>query len=199
MPRKSTKSATRKAKQARSRATIDVILDAAAQVLIREGYARATTNRIAQRAGVSVGSIYQYFHDKDAVFAQLIDREVDAVAAIFADKTDRSGDSLTETLRRLITVAVDAWSYGPQLYRQLEQVPDQALQNRVAEAKTLLSEFIRSLLETHRAQLRVQDLDVATFVVINAATGLSTNATPEMYGVPLIETTVELLERYLVA
>ena len=199
MPRRSTKSPTRQAKQARAKATVDVILDAAAQVLIRDGYAGATTNRIAERAGVSVGSIYQYFDGKDAVFARLIDREVEAVMRIFGAGAGPPGDGLMRTLRRLLSVAVDAWSYGPQLYRQLEQVPDDALRNRVAEAKALLSGFIRSLLEKHRAELRVCDLDVATFVVINASTGLSTNATSEMYGEPLVDTTVELLERYLIA
>ncbi len=199
MPRKSTKSPTRQAKQARAKATVDVILDAAAQVLIRDGYAGATTNRMAERAGVSVGSIYQYFDDKDAVFARLIDREVEAVLAIFGAEAILPEDGLMRILRRLLAVAVEAWSYGPQLYRQLEQVPDDALRGRVAEAKAQLSGFGRSLLETHRAELRVRDLDVATFVVINASTGLSTNSTSEMYGEPLVDTTVELLERYLIA
>ncbi len=199
MPRRSAKSLTRQAKQARAKTTVNVIVDAAAQVLIREGYAGATTNRIAERAGVSVGSVYQYFDDKDAVFARLIDREIEAVVSIFSAGTGIPEESLMSALRRLLTVAVETWSYGPQLYRQLEHVPDDALRRRVTEAKTLLAGFIRSLLETHRAELRVRDLDVATFVVINASTGLSTNATTEMYGEPLVETTVELLERYLIA
>ena len=167
--------------------------------MIRDGYAGATTNRIAERAGVSVGSIYQYFDGKDAVFARLIDREVEAIMRIFDAGAAPPEDGLMRTLRRLLSVAVDAWSYGPQLYQRLEQVPDDALRNRVDEARTLLSGFIRSLLEKHRAELRVCDLDVATFVVINASTGLSTNATSEMYGEPLVDTTVELLERYLIA
>jgi AcrR family transcriptional regulator len=174
-------------------------LDAAAQVLIRDGYASTTTNRIAERAGVSVGSIYQYFDDKDAVFALLIDRELEAVVTIFDADPHQGKDGLIPTLRRLLTVAVEAWSYGPLLYRQLEQVPDAALQRRVVRARTRLTEFIRSLLESHRDELRVRDLDVATFVVINASPGLSTNAPSEMYGESLVATTVELLERYLVA
>ncbi len=197
MPRTSTKSLTRKAKQARSKVTVQVILDAAAQVLVRDGYGHATTNRIAERAGVSVGSLYQYFDDKDAVFVGLIDREVDAVSAIFEGPVQLSGATLSETLREILSVAVEAWGYGPLLYRQLEQVPAGALQARVATAKASLSQFIRSLLETHRAELRVDDLDVATFVVISASVGLSANATPAMYGEQLVEITLELLERYL--
>jgi AcrR family transcriptional regulator len=193
------KSSVRMAKQERARVTIDVVLNAAAQVLIREGYARTTTNRIADRAGVSVGSIYQYFENKEAVLARLMDREIERVLARLDSSIDGQGKSLGEALRGLLTVAVEAWSYGPVLYRQLEQVPDNALRRRVTEGKSYLTAFIRSLLEAHKAELRVEDLDVATFVVINASIGLSTTATPEMYGERLVDATVELLERYLVA
>lgn len=57
----------RKPRQSRSRATVDAILQATAQVLVRDGYQKATTNRIAERAGVSVGTLYQYFPNKDAL------------------------------------------------------------------------------------------------------------------------------------
>lgn len=57
--------------QGRSRETVRAILEGAAQVLEREGYAAATTDRIAERAGVSVGSLYQYFPNKDAILLAL--------------------------------------------------------------------------------------------------------------------------------
>ena len=199
MTEKTRKSSIRKAKQERSRATIDTILDAAAQVLIRDGYYRASTNRIAERAGVSVGSIYQYFGNKDHVFAALIDREVQAVATIVTAQVHDSSETLMDVLRRLITLSIEAWSYGPLLYQQLQNVPDAVLQARVTEAKAVLEGFIRALFAEHRAELRVANLDVATFVVINAAIGLSANSTPEIYGDRLAEMTVELWERYLIA
>ena len=71
MPAGSQKYPRRKANQERSRKTVNAILDGAAQVLLRDGYAHATTNRIAERAGVSVGSVYQYFDDKVEVFEAL--------------------------------------------------------------------------------------------------------------------------------
>jgi len=61
----------KKPRQARSVATVGIILDAAALVLVDEGYDRATTNRIAERAGVSIGSLYQYFPNRDALFGAL--------------------------------------------------------------------------------------------------------------------------------
>ncbi len=63
MPTKRRNPPRRKAKQERARETIEIVIEAAARVLLREGYARASTNRIAETAGVSVGTIYQYFSD----------------------------------------------------------------------------------------------------------------------------------------
>ena len=65
----------RRAKQGRSQATVDAILEASARVLMRHEYAASTTNRIAEVAGVSVGTLYQYFRNKDEVFDALILRE----------------------------------------------------------------------------------------------------------------------------
>lgn len=65
----------RRPRQARSNATRDAIFEAAAQILEAEGEARFTTNRLAERAGVSVGTIYQYFASKQAILAEMARRE----------------------------------------------------------------------------------------------------------------------------
>ena len=57
----------RKPRQARSQATVEVILAAAARVFARSGYAATTTNHVAAKAGVSIGSLYEYFPSKDAI------------------------------------------------------------------------------------------------------------------------------------
>src|SRR5688500_11026502 len=75
MPR--TKLAPRKRpRQERSRATVDAIVQAAAYILVRDGYAKLTTNRIAERAGVNIASLYQFFPGKQAILAELQRRHV---------------------------------------------------------------------------------------------------------------------------
>src|SRR4029450_1138387 len=61
-------------RQARSRRTLDALLDAAESVLRSDGYSTASTNRIARAAGLSVGSLYQYFGDKDGPIGTRIER-----------------------------------------------------------------------------------------------------------------------------
>ncbi|MGP4022502.1 TetR/AcrR family transcriptional regulator [Actinomadura sp. 3N407] len=64
-------------RQSRSAATDERILDAAARVFVEHGYAAGTTNRIAEAAGLSIGSLYQYFPNKDAILLQLARRHVE--------------------------------------------------------------------------------------------------------------------------
>ncbi|MFN5165613.1 MAG: TetR/AcrR family transcriptional regulator, partial [Pseudomonadota bacterium] len=67
-------------RQVRSADTVETILAAAARVLERESLAGFNTNRVAAVAGVSVGSLYQYFPNKSALIAALIDRQQTALA-----------------------------------------------------------------------------------------------------------------------
>jgi len=65
----------RRPRQARSQATRDAIFEAAAQILEADGESRLTTNRIAERAGVSVGTLYQYFASKQSILAEMARQE----------------------------------------------------------------------------------------------------------------------------
>ena len=78
--------------QERARATIDAILTATARILVKEGFDRASTNRIAEEAGVSVGSLYQYFPGKEALVAALIERHLDEMTSLFASAFVRFGE-----------------------------------------------------------------------------------------------------------
>lgn len=73
-------------KQQRSAETRARILDAAARVFSRHGYAAGTTNRIAEEAGLSIGSLYQYFPNKDAILVELMRRHVTDGALLVAER-----------------------------------------------------------------------------------------------------------------
>lgn len=77
-------SVKRRPKQARARATFDAIIEAATRILDTDGYAALTTERLAQVAGVGVGSVYEYFPDKDTVVAEVVRRLLDELTADLA-------------------------------------------------------------------------------------------------------------------
>ena len=66
--------------QARSTASVDAILEAAVQVLLKEGRERLTTRKVADRAGVSVGTLYQYFPNKSALLQAVLRNHLEGVA-----------------------------------------------------------------------------------------------------------------------
>jgi len=115
--------------QTRSRATVEAIVEAAARVFERHGYGAGTTNRIAERAGVSIGSVYQYFADKDAIVTAVTLRHIADGAEMLGPllaglaQDDEVADpeaALREVLRAMVGLHRDQ----PRLHRLLfEETP----------------------------------------------------------------------------
>jgi AcrR family transcriptional regulator len=96
-------------RQARSEATVTAILEATIQVLLARGVRRLTTTRVAQRAGVSVGTMYQYFPHKEALFYAVLDRSLGETAHAVEKVCDQNyGQPLGAATEALVTTYVDA-------------------------------------------------------------------------------------------
>jgi len=96
----------REPRQARARATVSFVLDAAAQVFAERGYA-ATTNEIAARAGVSVGSLYQYFANKDALLVALAERHLAEAQAHLQSVLEDAPTEPDQLVRQVIEAVVE--------------------------------------------------------------------------------------------
>src|SRR4030095_5955269 len=112
-------------RQERSRATVEAILQAATDILVRQGASRLTTNRIAERAGVSIASLYQYFPGKHAIIAELRRRHgAEQRGAVRRVLVERRGGDLEETVRALVSMGVAAHAVNPELHRVFtEELP----------------------------------------------------------------------------
>ncbi len=167
MPAKRRSSHKRRPLQQRSRETIEVIVRATAQILSREGTARVTTNRVAEKAGVSVGSIYQYFPDKEALVAEVRRRYDEAfrermLALVGSVATLPLGDAIERCVRAMIAVHAD----------------DTGLHNAVSAAgiaepeRRLLHQVAASWLDAHRDEVRRPDHALAAAVALDVMEGI---------------------------
>jgi AcrR family transcriptional regulator len=154
--------------QERSRFTVDAILEAAADILVRDGYARLTTNRIADRAGVNVASLYQYFPGKDAIVAELRRRHGDAERAAVRETLARQREhGLESTLRALIARGVAAHAVSPALHRVFaEHLPAQRYRD-IEEADAPVFTEMRRFLQ--RSTEGVPDAEFALWMVATVA------------------------------
>src|SRR5277367_2401890 len=130
--------------QARSRAMVERILSAAARVLEDSGYQDASTNRIAREAGISPGSLYQYYPDKDAIVAEIIVRLIDEFAsaitpALRAAATEQPPDSI----RLILGAVLDALQQRTALLRALaDRVPAIEQQEALRPVRGRLADFV---------------------------------------------------------
>jgi AcrR family transcriptional regulator len=157
--------------QARAKATVDAIIAAAAQVLITHGYEGTTTARVAQRAGVSVGSLYQYFPNKDALVAALIERHANELVSTVRDVLQRhSRATLAACVRAVIDATIAAHRIDPRLHKILhEQVPRVGQLARAMRVSQDITHEIERSLRAHADELHPGLDPAVAAVVINTA------------------------------
>jgi AcrR family transcriptional regulator len=188
--------------QARSRETVDTILRATARVLVRDGYDRASTNKIALAAGVSIGSLYQYFPSKEALVLALVERHVEEMADIVRSEFPRLVLlPLTEAAEKVVRLMVAAHAIDPKLHKVLvEQVPRVGGLERVESVEAEMMALTRRYLEAKRSELTVRDLDLAAFVVVGIVEALTHGAVltrPDLLGDAFIAEVSSAVVRYL--
>lgn len=162
--------------QARAQATVDAVLEAASRILIQKRWDGLSMQQVAELAGVSPGSLYQYFPDKAALVAELIERvsqrEVEFQMARFA--TLPEGASLAATLGLIVRGTLEFQQKEGELMRAaLEAVPHLGRHELLVERVQGVAAMLRGLLEQHREAVAHDDLDLVTHVLVNAIHSLT--------------------------
>ena len=174
-PRKSP--ARRQPSQRRARHTVDAILNAVIRVLKRDGVNAVTTNRIAEVAGVSIGSVYQYFPDKHAIFTALHQRHVEEIDRMIAGRLFEHAQSSLDTLMRaMVEGMVEAHTSDPELYELLlSEIPHRS--EGTQEFAVRLHGAFRLAIASRAHELKKnRDLDRMVFVVTHMVEALAHGA-----------------------
>ncbi len=188
-------------RQARAVATVTAILDAAARILTEDSYAAASTNRIAERAGVSIGSLYEYFPGKEAVFAELRRREAaKAYGELIAEPRP---EHPRDAIRHLVRGRLNWMRRDPALYAALEtEVPRFA----IAEVEAgIFDDFLGislAFLAAHRELLRPEaELRFLAEFLMRAVSAIANEyglRAPDQLDDPQLEQAmIQMVERYL--
>jgi AcrR family transcriptional regulator len=192
-------------KQWRSRDTVESILEGAAQVFDRHGYAAGTTNRIAERAGVSIGSVYQYFPNKDSILVALIERHMEQAEAVLVPLGARlieRREPLATGLADLVAAMAALHREQPNLHRVLfEEAPrPKSLKRKLDAAQAQATAAVTVYLGTSD-EVTLHDIETAAQLVVTVVESVTHNIALDMpddeaWNVTAAHT-VEMLHAYL--
>jgi AcrR family transcriptional regulator len=160
--------------QNRSKETVDAIIEAAAHVLIEDGYDAITTNRIAEVAGVSIGSLYQYFRNKEAIIVQLIERQINREIEMVSGKIDEVAQApLREAVDQVIRLMSETYQVNPKLKRAiLEQIPRVGMFQKVMDSRAMIQSVLTLAFQGREDDLYPFDREMGAFILVQAIDGI---------------------------
>jgi AcrR family transcriptional regulator len=168
LPRRPRTAPRKKPRQERAQATVDAILEATAHVLCTIGYDRTSTNRVALAAGVSIGSLYQYFPSKEALVAALVQRHTEEMTSLVKTKlAECAQEPLEVGVRTMIEAMFAAHAVDPKLHKVLiEQVPRVGRLERLVGMEEEIEQLVAMYLGAKVDCVRPANLDAAAFVLV---------------------------------
>jgi AcrR family transcriptional regulator len=171
---KSAPSTSRAPLQSRAKATIDEILLAAVRILVRDGYDELNTNHIAEEAGISVSTLYQYFADKNAVLQTLVEMQCEKLVSDFEKNVaDYAILPLAELVHKLIALMFESYLSNTRLFGLLRsQLPDSNLSQPLDRAVSQIAQLWAFALKVRRLELGLVDYQQTGFLITNATYGI---------------------------
>ena len=184
---------------------VDAILGSAGRLFAQLGYARATTNRIAGTAGVSVGSLYQYFASKDAIAVELLRRyRASRLELVRSGLAGVANAPLETVVRALMTALLRAERLDPPLYRVLIQhvARSSSSATELGGYEDRLEVIVAHALRNATPIGHIPDVELAAFAIVRAvlAIVLAAVADKPRHDTPaLVEELTKLVVRYIAA
>lgn len=147
---------------------VDAILRAAARVLVKEGYENANTNRIAHVAGVSVGSLYQYFPNKESLMRALLDEHVKKIQAVLTPDPALLTQPLEVAAKTLVEAMLAVHAVDPALHAQLLKAGHALGQSPNEVLHQTGESLVRLMMTVYKTELCELDAELSPFIISSA-------------------------------
>jgi len=156
-------------RQARAKATVEAILEATAHILVDEGVERLSTNHVAEVAGVSIGSLYQYFPNKEALVLALLERHVSRMLGLLSQHaTDLIGAPIDQAVATYVRVILQTHRIAPRLHHVLTLQAVHLDLGALAEWEAQARGVVQRYLETRKDDIVPDDPEMAAFVLVHS-------------------------------
>lgn len=154
---------------------VERIIAAGQRVLLRDGYGSFSTNRVAEEAGISPGSLYQYFSDKQTILAAVVDRYSDDLAAqLTAVLTDHLGKPGPALVRATLDSLMDALAENVEFLRLVvEQLPRAHHVGKTAAIEARIGDLVAAYLHINPPRSRVHDPATSAWILVRTVEHLA--------------------------
>jgi AcrR family transcriptional regulator len=161
--------------------TVATLLEATAQVLVQDGFDGTSTDAIARRAGVSIGTLYQYFPGKEALVVAVITQHTEHVLAEVDNAlTFPKNASLETVVRALVRAGITSHRHNPKLHKVFtEEVPRRGFFAKHMSISPRIQSRIRRVLTQHLPAASAHDIRMAAFVLETCIEALTHKAVVE--------------------
>jgi AcrR family transcriptional regulator len=154
---------------------VDAILSATAHILSREGLEKATTNHVAAKAGVSIGSLYQYFPNKESLIRALNDRHTREILALLTARFAEVREApIPAAVRAIVQAMVEVHRVDPALHRVLVQAtPAVGAQEETRKLEEAAAALLVGFFQARAAELRPLDFELSAFLLVQSVEALT--------------------------
>lgn len=188
-------------KQARARATVEAIVEATAHVLVEDGFERLSTNRVAKRAGVSIGSLYQYFPDKQALVLAVAEKHGDTMLSVLRASLASVADMPVEqAVTSYIRLFIEAHMLEPELHHAIHFEARSITGGRIRQSGLAAQQIVETFLAARLDDTQINDPAAAAHVLVCAVESVAHSLLESSEGTgtdALVRETTDMVLRYV--
>ncbi len=153
--------------QERARETVENIFQATAHILEKEGFEKTSTNKIAQKAGISIGSLYQYFPTKEAILGKMIDYYIQKQIDLYESEINKEAPkTLLEMIETLVDVTIEAKKKEERFTKIFAQkMFSLAKHDTMKRMDTHLLNMFKEKIKIFEDEVRMENIELSLFIL----------------------------------